>query len=68
MRLRAGLDSIDEPFHANANGTAATTSEHDEAHRQFVQSHDISAAQLADIHVAMDAQSTLIKQQEVSFD
>ena len=43
------------------NGTAATTREGDEAHRQLVQSHDVLAAQLVEIRAAMDTQSTLLK-------
>lgn len=54
-------DSFDESFHTNANGTAVTTHERDEAHRQLAQSHDVLAAQLAEIRGAMDAQSTLLK-------
>jgi hypothetical protein len=50
-------DSVDEPFNANA----VTTREHDEAHRQLAQSHDVLAAQLAEIRAAMDTQSTLLK-------
>jgi hypothetical protein len=50
-------DSIDEPFHANA----VTTREHDEeAHCQLAQSHDALAAQLVEIRVAIDTQSTLL--------
>ena len=60
--MRTRLDSTDEPFHTNANGTAAATArERDEEHRQLAQSHDILAAQLVEIRAAMDAQGTLLK-------
>jgi hypothetical protein len=60
-RLPTRSDSIDGPFHTNANGTAATTGERDEAHRQLAESHDALAAQLAEFRAAMDVQSTLLK-------
>ena len=58
----ADLDSIDEPFHTNANATEAVTArERDEEHHQLGQSHDILAAQLVEIRAAMDTQGTLLK-------
>ena len=44
----ARSDSIDEPFHANANGTAATPRERDEEHRQLARLHNFHAARLTD--------------------
>jgi hypothetical protein len=58
---RLGSDSINEPFHTNANGTAATACKRNEVHRRFAQSHNILAAWLAAIRAAMDVQSNLLK-------
>jgi hypothetical protein len=48
-------------FHTNANGTAATTCEHDNVHRQLAQLHNVLAARFVEICAVMDVQSTLSK-------
>ncbi|KAH9958858.1 hypothetical protein BC827DRAFT_1269298 [Russula dissimulans] len=66
-RLRARAPSFDGYLHTptTATGTATATTrerERDEAyHRQLSQSHEMLAAQVAELRVAMDAQSTLLR-------
>jgi len=58
--MRARSHSIDHRFRTT-NAAAATTCERDEAHSHLAQSHGVLAAQLAELRVAMDAQSTLLR-------
>jgi len=65
-RLRARAPSFDGYLHTPTRVTAAATAtprerDRDETHRQLSQSHDMLAAQLAELRAAMDAQSTLLR-------